>query len=59
MKYIIMIKINSTSWKSYINENDNEFIFDTNEDAEYQLQKLKDTTSNVYTIMSYPEETIV
>ncbi len=54
-----MIKINSNLWKSYIDENDNEFIFDTNEEAEYQLQELKDTTSNVYTIMSYPEETIL
>ncbi len=54
-----MIKVDSTSWKSYIDEMDNQFIFDTNEEAEYQLQELKDTTSNVYTIMSYPEETIL
>lgn len=53
-----MIKINSTNWESYIDENDNEFIYDTYEEALNQLDELVNTTTNVYKISSYPIEKI-
>lgn len=58
MKHIIMIKINSTTWESYIDENGNEFIYDTYEEAVNQMDELINTTTNVYKISSYPQETI-
>ena len=54
-----MIKITSNLWESYMDESNNEFIYDTYEEAELQLNELINTTSNVYTISSYPNETFI